>query len=150
RSISDSWRRFLLNFEAARSRRCLRILATGIAGPGDRVSHFGVSLNIAQVIIIDDSQMSLPEGVSDCHRDLGFGRNDLGAIFLDGGLHFLLSGDGEGTTLFGLGASDTGVGFRLKGLKVGANVVANVDISDVDRENLVRCSSVEPLLEHAL
>ena len=83
-------------------------------------------------------------------RDLGLGLHDLGAVFLDGGLHLLLLGHGEGAALLGLGAGDARVGFGLEGLQVGADVVADVDIGDVDRQDLVGRAGVEPLFEHAL
>ena len=94
--------------------------------------------------------MPLAERLGDRHGDLGLGLDDLGAVFLDGRLHFLLSGHGEGAAFLGLGAGDPRVGFGLKGLQVGADVVADVDIGDVDRQDLVGRAGVEPFLEHSL
>ena len=48
--------------------------------------------------------------------DLGFGKEDLGAVAGNGGLHFLFAGDGECAALFGLGPGNTGIGLGLIGL----------------------------------
>ncbi len=66
------------------------------------------------------------------------------------GDHLLLHRDGEGPALLGLGAGDPGIGLGLQRLEVGADVVAHVDVGDVDREDLVGRAGVESLLQHAL
>ena len=77
-------------------------------------------------------------------------RTTLARFSWTGGLHLLLLGHGEGAALLGLGPGDPRVGLGLQGLEVGADVVADVDVGDVDREDLVGGAGVEPLLEHAL
>ena len=52
--------------------------------------------------------------------------------------------------LFGFGSGDPHVGFGLKGLQVGADVVADVDIGDIDRQDFIGRAGVEAFLEHSL
>ena len=55
-----------------------------------------------------------------------------------------------GATLFGLGPGHAGVGLGLVGLQPGADVLADVDIGDVDRHDLKRRLRVETAFEHGL
>ena len=96
-------------------------------------------------------EVALAEGLGDRQRDLGLGqrrpwRGSPGrAAIISCSL-----ADGEGPPLLGLGPGDPGVGLGLDGLEVGADVVADVDVGDVDREDLEGRAGVEPLLQHAL
>ncbi len=85
-----------------------------------------------------DVEVALAEGLSHGAGDFGFGQNHARTVFGDGGFHLLLAGDGEGAALFGLGAGDAGVGFGLVGLQASADVLADVDVGDVDRDDLKR------------
>ena len=67
----------------------------------------------------------------------------LGLLLLFGGLRSVLA-------LRGLRLSDLAIGVRLGGLQFGADVLADVDVGDVDRHNLERRSRIEPLREHGL
>ena len=66
------------------------------------------------------------------------------------GLHFLLAGHGHGTTLFGLGLGDVLVGIGLIHLEGSTDVLAYVDVGDVDGENFEGRTCVKPLAEHEL
>ena len=66
-------------------------LARGrLAGMGDGIAHFGVGLDVADVVIVHDAQAAFLEGVGDGQRDLGLGFDDFGAVGLDLGAVFLL------------------------------------------------------------
>ena len=66
------------------------------------------------------------------------------------GLVLLLKGNSHGTTLLGLRLSNVLVGIGLVNLEGCTDVLANIDICNVDRENLERCTSVKTLAEHEL
>ncbi len=68
----------------------------------------------------------------------------------DFGLHFLLAGDGHGPALLGLGPGHAHVGLGLVGLQAGADVLAHVDVGDVDRDDLERRLRVEAAVQHGL
>src|SRR5690606_25266558 len=70
----------------------------------------------------------------------------LGPVLLDAGLHLLLLGDGEGAALLGLGLGPLLVRVGLVGLELGADVLADVDVGDIDREDLEGGAGVEALL----
>ena len=67
----------------------------------------------------------------------------LGLLLLFGGLRRILP-------LGGFGLRDAAVGFGLRGLQLGADVLADVDVGDVDRHDLERRSGIEPFGEHRL
>ena len=85
-------------------------------------------------------QVAGPEGVGHGTRYLGFSQDHMGAVFGHLGFHFLLLGNGVGAALFGLGAGDAGVGFRLIGLQASADVLADVDVGNV----AIPASKVDP------
>lgn len=69
--------------------------------------------------------------------DLGFGQDKL-RLVLDGQrLVFLLFRDGTSSTLLGASPKNTHFGFRLVGLQASSNVVADINIGDVDRDDFV-------------
>ncbi len=50
--------------------------------------------------------------------------------------------------LRGLCLRDATVGFRLRHLQFGPDVLADIDVRDIDRHNLKRGSGIEPFGEH--
>ena len=80
----------------------------------------------------------------------GLRGDDLGALVLCLGLELLLHRHRECPPLLGLGLGDALVGFRLVGLQLGADVLADVHVGDVDREDLEGGAGVEPLGEDGL
>ena len=58
--------------------------------------------------------------------------------------------DRRGAAHFGVGLSDALVGIGLLGLQLRADVVADIDVGDVDRENLERRPAIESFLEDEL
>ena len=77
----------------------------------------------------------------------GFGLDQSRAVLGHFGLHFLLAGDRFGPPLLGLGPGHARVGFGLVGLQAGADVLADVDVGDVDRDDLERRLGVEAAVE---
>ena len=73
-------------------------------------------------------QIALSERVSHRLGHIGFGQDQLCAIFGDAGFHFLLFSNGFGSALFGLGPGNAGIGFRLVGLQASPDVFANIDV----------------------
>ena len=128
----------------SRSRYCWLLSRRRVAGAGDGVAHLGIGLDVPQAVIFADADVALAERLGDRHGDLGLGRDHLGPVLLDLRDHLLLLGDGEGPPLLGLGAGHPRVGLGLEGLEVGADIVADVDVGDVDREDLVGRAGVEP------
>ena len=50
----------------------------------------------------------------------------------------------------GLGLGTSHIGFGLRRLKLGADVLAYIDIGDIDREDLERRAGIQTLLQHRL
>src|SRR5262249_31517557 len=125
----------LVPTSAGPASRLLAIVASRVAGAGDRVAHLGVGLDVPQAALILDADVPRAERLGDRPGDLGLRLDRLGPVLLDLRDHLLLLGDREGAALLGLGPRDAGVGLGLEGLQVGADVVAHVDIGDVDRED---------------
>ena len=73
-----------------------------------------------------------------------------GTVAGDLGLHFLLSGGGQRTAFLGLGPGHAGIGLGLVGLQPGADVLADVDVGNVDRHDLEGRLRVEPAFQHRL
>ena len=63
---------------------------------------------------------------------------------------FLFLGDGFGTTAFGFGTSDARVGFGLVGLQAGTDVLSNIDVGDINRDDLKCGVRIQPRAKTAL
>ena len=79
-----------------------------------------------------------------------FGFDHLCPHFLGAGAHLLLGGDGGGAADFGPRLRHALVGFGLLGLEFGADVVAHVDVGDVDGKDFKGGVAVETLGQHVL
>jgi hypothetical protein len=95
-----------------------------------------------------DSQLAFDEGVGQASGHLGLGLDHAGAHLGDAGLHFLFDGHGGGAADFCMGLGDEFVGLRLFGLEFGADVLADVHIGDVDREDFEGGIGIESLVEN--
>ena len=72
------------------------------------------------------------------------------AALFDLGDHFLFGGHGHRAAAFGVGPGNARVGFGLIGLQSGADVLAHVDVGDVDRHDFERGLRIEPRASTAL
>ena len=82
----------------------------------DAGAHFGVGLQIAQLVVIHHANAATAKGLADGERDFSFGGDHLGAVFRHHRDHFLFTGDRHGATLFSLGLGDFLLRFGLIGL----------------------------------
>ena len=73
------------------------------------------------------------KGIGHGLRHERFSFNNFGPHLLRLGAHLLFHCDRRGATHFRFGLRDTLVGFGLLGLKFRADVVAHIDIGDIDR-----------------
>ena len=121
--------------------------AAGGAVAAEGFAHGGIGLDVAHAVVVHDAEVAGAEGFGHSEGDLGFGLNDFGTVKLGGGFVFLLGGDGEGAAFFGFGLEEAFVGFGLVGLELGADVFADGDFGDIDRENGKRGAGVEPFAE---
>src|ERR1043165_4468208 len=92
--------------------------------------------------------MTRPERLGDRHRDLGFGFDKFRAHLLYACFHFLLRRDGSSTALFGAGTCDLKLRGRLIALQLGADVIADEYIGNIDRKNLECRTGIESLIEY--
>ena len=83
-------------------------------------------------------------------RNLHLGLDDLGTCFLSLRFHLLFEGHCHCTTLLGLGLGNVLVGIGLVHLQHGANVLAYINVSDINRENLKCCSCIKTLFKYRL
>ena len=114
-----------------------------MADLGDRVSHLGVGLDVPQLVVVHDPQLAFVDGLGDRLGHFGFGLHQFGPILFDCGDVFLFSGDRQRPAPFGRGPGDADVGLGLVGLQAGADVLADVDVGNVDRDDLKRRLRVE-------
>ncbi len=94
--------------------------------------------------------MPAAERFGDRLRNLRFGLDDFGAHALRLGLLLLLGGQRGVLPFGGFRLRDAAVGFGLRRLQFGADVLADVDVGDVDRDDLERRSGIEPFASTAL
>ena len=78
--------------------------------------------------------------------NLGLGENHASPVLCDVGTHLLLAGNRVGLPLLGQCLGFAGIGLGLICLQPGADVLADVDICDINRNNLERRMSVETQL----
>ena len=71
-----------------------------------------------------------------------------GSVLRDLGLHLLFGGHGFGASAFRLGACHARVGLGLVRLQAGTDVLADVDVGDVDRHDRERRVGIEAARQH--
>ncbi len=111
------------------------------------LAHVGISQDVVVAGVVHDAELAVAEGLGDGEGDFGFGFDDAGAHFLGAGSHFLFEGDSCGAANFGVGLSDFFVGFGLFGLEFGTDVVADIDVGDVDGEDFEGGASIDAFAE---
>src|SRR5690606_33534544 len=116
----------------------------------DGFAHAGVGLDVFHLVVVHDAETAGAESLGHGEGDLGLGLDDLGLHLLHAGDHFLFEGDGGGAADFGLGLGDALVGLGLGFLELGADVLADVHVGDVDGEDFKGGADVEAALEHDL
>ena len=116
----------------------------------DRLAHRGVGLHVFHPHVIHDAEIAGAERVRHRLRDERFGFHHFGAHFLRLGAHLLLDRDGRGAAHFGFRLGDALVGVGLLGLQFRADVVANIDVGDIDRENLEGRAAIESFCSTSL
>ena len=119
----------------------------GAGGGGEGGAHVGVGLDVLHAVVVHDAEVAAAEGFGHGQGHFGFGHDDLGAGFLGLGFHLLLGGHSHGAALLGLGLGDVLVGVGLVHLELGADVLAHVDVGDVDGEDFEGGAAVEALGE---
>src|SRR5690606_8379960 len=127
----------------------LRLWRLALAA-ADGVAHPRVGLEVAEVVVVHHSQVALAEGVGDGLRHLGFGGDEAGALLLHGRAHLLFERHRRRAPLLGAGLRHPQVGRRLVRLELRPDVVAHVDVGDVDGEDLEGRARVEALGEDRL
>ena len=83
-------------------------------------------------------------------RHLRLGLDDLGPALFDRGDHLLFLGDRHGSPTFGIRPGHACVCLGLIRLKAGTDVVAHVDIGNIDRHDFERRLRIESPGEHGL
>ena len=131
-----------------RGRRAPFVLAA--LAPGDAPPHPRVGLDVLHPVVVHDPEVAAPERVRDRLRHLRLGEHHLGLVLLDEGDHLLLPGHGQRALALGLRLGDLLLGLGLVDLEPRPDVVADVDVRDVDREDLERGPRIEAALEHHL
>ena len=116
----------------------------------DRLPHGGIGLHVPVALIVHDAEVAAAECLGDGQRDLRLGGDHLGALVLRLRLELLLDRHREGPPLLRLGLGDALVRLGLVRLQLGADVLADVHVGDVDRQDLERRAGVESLGEHRL
>ncbi len=86
------------------------------------MTHVRIRLEIAKVVIIHNAEPAVAEGLGNGQRNLGFRLDDVSAILLDLGPHFLFQGDGKCPALLGLSLSDPKVRGRLIRLQISPDI----------------------------
>ena len=110
--------------------------------------HLGICRDVLELVVIHDFHLAVFQGVGDCKRNARFGGDDGGSTLFDLGEHFLFDRDGLGPSAFGASTGDAGVGLGPVGLKSCSDVLAHIDIGNVDRDDLESGLVIEPAGEH--
>jgi hypothetical protein len=108
------------------------------------------SLHILHLVVVHHPKLTGAEGFGDREWDLRLSLDDLGLHLLDAGLHLLLQRHRGGTPDFRLSLRHVLVRLGLRDLQLGADVLTDVDVGDVDGEDLERGTHVETAGKHGL
>ena len=117
---------------------------------GDILAHVSISLDILYPVVVHDTEIAGTEGIRHSQRNLPLGLDNLCPGLLCLGLHLLLESHGHRTALLSTGLSDILVGIGLVDLQHRTDILAYVDISDINRKNLESRTSIEALGQHHL
>src|SRR5260370_19300258 len=117
------------------------LLAT--ANRGNRIAHLRIGLKIPEAVVIHDPELALAERLGNGQGYLRFGEHDLGPIKLNQRSVLLLLGDRFGPLLFGARLGYPQIRAGLVGLEIGADIGADVNLRDVDRDDFKRGLRVE-------
>ena len=101
-------------------------------GVSDILTHIGVRLYVLHLVVIHDAEITVDECLSHRAGQFSLGLDDLGACLLGLGTHFLLESNSHSATLLRLGLRDILIGLGLVNLKGCADVLAYVNVSDID------------------
>ena len=93
-------------------------------------------------------QTALAEGLCHCLWHVGFREYKARAVLGDFRFHLLLSGDSFSATLLRFSSGNTRVCFSLVGLQSRTDVLTNVDVGDVDRDDLESRLRIEATSQH--
>src|SRR5207247_1130006 len=93
------------------------------------------------------AEVAAAEGLRHGQRHLRLGFDDTRAHLLHAGQHFLFDRHGGGAPHFGLRLRDEFVRFGLFGLQSRADVLAHIDVGDVNGQNFKRRVAVERLAQ---
>ena len=113
------------------------------AGSGDGLPHIRISLHIAELVIVSDSQPAAAERIGHRLRHFRLGFHKLGPTFFNAGILLLLHGDGCCAASFGPGAGHAGIGLGLISPQASADIFTHVNIGNVDGDNFKRRVGIE-------
>jgi lipoyl synthase len=117
---------------------------------GDGLAHLGVGLDVAQAVVVHDAEVAL-RNASAIALGTSASASTTSARFSACLAMFSCSwATARRAALLGLGLGDGACRPRPGRPELGADVLADVDVGDVDREDLERRVGVEPLSSTAL
>ena len=117
---------------------------------GDALAHVSVSDDVAIVGVVHHSEIAAAKRFSDGHWDLRLGFDELGAHLLSASGHLLLSCDSGSTADLGFCLGNLFVGFGLTRLQGRTDVFADVDVSNINREDLELGICIETTFENTV
>ena len=120
------------NYELRFTSHQSRSLRPRLVRSRDRFPHRRVGLHIFHPVIIHDTEMTRAERFGHCLRHERFGLDNFCAHLLCPRPHLLLDCHCRGATHLRFRLSDAFVGIGLFGLQLRADIVAHIDISNVD------------------
>ena len=94
-------------------------------------------------------QVSSSEGICHRSRNFRFGQHQLNSVLRDLRLVFLFCGDRLGSSLLCLGSSHASICLGLVCLKPRTDIIADIDISDIDRDNFKSGLGIESSVENS-
>ena len=116
-------------------------------GFGDRLAHAGVGLHVLKLVIVHHAEVSAAQRLGNRAGDFRLGEHHGGAVGGDVSDVFLLLRDGHRAALLGLGLEAALVGFGAIRGELCAEVLADVDVGDVNGENLESRVRIESLAQ---